>query len=79
MYSDEDSAIYFSQKTRVISVFGSLQMIIQRSTVVNATLHNVPYNCNIIGDETIQHFGIDVPGHIPCTHYIKCDRITMKE
>ena len=58
-----------------MSISGVLKQIVQRITVVDATINNVPYDCQIIGDGEIQHFGIDIPNMPPCTFYVKCDRI----
>lgn len=77
--SDDNFDIYFSQETKRVYVLGVLQQIIQRTRVVNATIRDVPYHCEIIGDGTAQHFGIDIPNSPPCKHFLKCDRIAALE
>ena len=74
-----DYKISFAQETRRVYIKGDLVGIIQRSKVINATYYNMPYHCEIIGDGTIQHFGIDLPDSPPCIHYVKCDRIVGQE
>ena len=74
-----DYKISFAQETRRVYIKGDLVGIIQRSKAINATYYNVPNHCEIIGDGTIQHFGIGLPDSPPCIHYVKCDRIVAQK
>jgi len=54
---------------------------------VNATIMNPAqiegknFTCTIIGDETVQHFGVDIPGYPPAQIYLECTKMapSLKE
>lgn len=77
--ADDGFDIVSSQERKDVYISGVLQQIIVRATVESATIRNVPYNCQIIGDGEVQHFGIDIPNSPPCTIYVKCNRISTIE
>jgi hypothetical protein len=53
-----------------------LLYIIQTTTVNNpVTLNSLQYNCVIMGDGKIHHFGLDFPDQDPSLIYLKCDKI----
>jgi hypothetical protein len=68
--------ILLTEETRYVYVFGEIEGIIQKTTVSNpSTFDNKPYNCRIIGDGKVKHYGVNIPGYEPCVYYVRCDQI----
>lgn len=65
-YLFHNTSIIFDQTTKYIRVAGILLEIIQNSTIRNPTLFSeVPYNCTLYGDGSVQHFGNQFPEFDP--------------
>lgn len=69
---NNDEKMNFHQEAIRKYSFGVLSHLIQNVTMENpATMNGVQYNCTILGDGTLQHFGIDL-GYDPAEIYVRC-------
>lgn len=75
--------IRFDDHTRNVTAFGILQKMVQKTTVQS----NYPVkvrskkvkNCTIIGDGTVQHFGVNFEDHPPATVKVICQSMDQNE
>lgn len=51
--------------------------VIQKTRIINPVkLDGIMFNCTILGDEKVQHFGIDFPNEIPAHIDLECNALT---
>ena len=69
----DDYKIYLDDAPRYESYQGLLFRIVERTTINWIRLNGkTDYNCVIIGDGKVQHWGIDFEDHDPATIVIEC-------
>ena len=79
-YGDYDHIFTFDEHPTTYTFGGVLLKIIQNTTFRNpATIKGSPYNCNLFGDGTVQHFGVTFPEHAPASVFIQCTPIVPSE
>ena len=65
--------IKFKDEPRYVYHQGLLLMIIERSTVESVDLYGrTDYNCTIIGDGEVQHWGVIFEDYEPATINVRC-------
>ena len=65
--------VYFSEETNYITYQGVLLEIDQKVTLETATLYGSSnYECHIVGDGTVQHWGVELKDYEPATITVNC-------
>lgn len=65
----------FNEDSRRVYKEGILTGIIEKVTIINPTvMDGEEYDCTILGDGTIQHFGEIFPQYKPATIYMTCKK-----
>jgi len=65
--------VFLTDEARYVYLYGQLKMVIVNTTFKSAVLFGrVDYDCMIMGDEEIQHWGINFDKYKPATVRIRC-------
>ena len=70
----EDHQVYLKEETQHWAVYGLIYRIVQRATISWIKLFGrKDYNCKLIGDGKIHHWGVNFKNHDPATITIECE------
>ena len=75
MYASEDDSDYFQfdDETKTQKSGNFVIRIVQKSVIRSPTrVGGKLYDCKILGDGVVRHFGIDFPDFHPAEFYISC-------
>ena len=81
-YFNEDRSDYFQfdDETKTQKMGNIIMKIVQKSVIrTPAKLGGKWYDCKILGDGQVKHFGIDFPGIPPAEFYISCQLRPVQE